>query len=247
VDCPESLGAPERQRCLQAVAMTRTWLLIGPLVDRLRWLRDAAATGKAAAAKAAPGNQAAEAAKAVGTPPSMITLQVRRSETCWIIAKPDRVIVITSVHFDDEVDKTLAKTFCQEFADSGRGSATSALPCSFTEMKDETSVPADLRDVRMPEMPNVGFLTMVFGDQIILGASDDRLNTLAVPVMTLRNFFHFHLKHAKSFLHSRLRKRIDGWQTQMTGAKRVDKTGRGNRRLATGKVFVPQSRSPANK
>eukprot|EP00435_Cladocopium_sp_Y103_P026413 s2652_g6.t1 len=49
--------------------------------------------------------------------------------------------------------------------------------------------------------PNVGFLSLTLTDQ--LGIPADRLIALARPVMTFRNFFLFHLKHTKSFLHSR--------------------------------------------
>lgn len=224
-----SLGdsAAERQRCMQLLAMTRTWLLIGPLVERLRWLRESTAAGGKA-----------------GSPPASVTLQLRRLETCWIISKPDRVLVITAIHFEDEVDVTLARTFCQEFADSKTKAGDFALPCSFNEPKD---IPSDLKDMTLPIMPNVGFLTMTLSDQAVKGASDDRLHVLAKPVMTLRNFFHFHLKHVKSYLHSRLRRRIEGWQTQMNGARRPKKSGQEVKRLATGKVFVPQARAGATK
>lgn len=243
-------SAPERQRCMQLLASTRTWLLIGPLVHRLVWLRDAATASAAAAAKATPGNQAAAAAAAAGTPPAPIELQLRKSETVWIIAKTDRVIVITSVHFEDEVDVTLARTFCQEFADSKSKSAHFAPPCTFNEPKD---LPIDLRELKIPSMPNVGFLTLTLPDEAVYekktgrGVSDDRIYALARPVMTLRNFFHFHLKHAKSYLHSRLRRRIDGWHGQMNGARIAKKSGRDLRRLATGKVFVPQARTATAK
>mmetsp|Transcript_113526 Transcript_113526/g.316164 ORF Transcript_113526/g.316164 Transcript_113526/m.316164 type:complete len:342 (-) Transcript_113526:97-1122(-) len=230
-----------RSRCAQSLATTRTWLLIAPLVDRLRWLRDATARGADAAKTAAPGNAAVAAAAALGTPPPLLALRVRRLETCWIVCKPDRVLVIMSVHLDDEVDVALGRAFCQEFAETGRKPGDFSLPCSFNEPKD---VPSDLRGVALESPPNVGFLTLTLSDQCVRKATEERLQALARPVMTFRNFFHFHLKHAKSFLHSRLRKKIESWQAQLSGARRATR-GKELRRLATGKVFVPPPRSSA--
>mmetsp|Transcript_96339 Transcript_96339/g.223389 ORF Transcript_96339/g.223389 Transcript_96339/m.223389 type:complete len:120 (+) Transcript_96339:602-961(+) len=103
-------------------------------------------------------------------------------------------------------------------------------------------MPIDLRGAVPETLPNVGFLTLTLSDQAVKGASDERLQALARPVMTFRNFFHFHLKHAKSFLHSRLRKRLDTWQKQLVRARRDRRPGQELRRLATGKVFVPPPR-----
>lgn len=228
-----------RQQCARVLAGTRIYLLVGPLVERLLWLQGAVAAGDEAAARAAPGKAAAAANAAAGPPPPLLQLQVRQLETCWIVAKPDRILVIVSVHVQDEVDVALGRAFCQEFAETNRKATDFSLPCSFSEPKD---LPSDLRGLPAPAAPNVGFLTLTLSEQSVRGASEERLLALARPVMTWRNFFHFHLKHAKSYLHSRLRRRLDGWQQQLSRARRPAKRGQATRRLASGKEFTPPPR-----
>lgn len=220
----------------------RNWLLIGPLVERLHWLRNATATGDAAASKAAPGNAAAAAAAAVesiGTPPPVLPIVVRSLETVWIVCKHDRVLVIMSIHLDDEVDVALGRAFCQEFAETDRKSTDVSVPCSFNGPKE--GPPSDLKSVTIPNKPNVGFLSLTLSDQHVRNATDDRLIVLARPVMTFRNFFNFHLKHAKSFLHSRLRKNLATWEQNVQSSRR--EKGPGKKRMASGKVFAPEPRT----
>jgi len=105
-----------RKRCAQLLASTRIWLLVAPLVGCLRWLRNATDRAREAGMRAVPGGAAEAAAAAIGKPPAPICLQVRCLESCWIICKPDRVLVILSISLEDEVDVALGRAFCQEFA-----------------------------------------------------------------------------------------------------------------------------------
>lgn len=232
-----SLGedAALRERCARQLLLTRVFLIIGPLVDKLIWLRDATAGG----------NRNTTVVN-TGTVPPILCLQLRQLEHCWIICKADRVLVIFTVHLDDDGDVALGRAFCQEFSETNRKPSDSTLPCSFTEFKEP---PADLAEwvkqtgQQVPTV-NVGFLSLTLSDQCVRGASEERLHALAIPVMTFRNFFNFHLKNAKSYLHSRLRKRMEGWQQSMARAKRAPRKGKEEtRRTYGGKVFVPKERA----
>lgn len=236
-----------RRRCARLLASTRVWLLSGPLMERLVWLQGVTVAAASAAQRAAPGAAIAAAAAAVGQLPDPWMFQVRRLETCWIICKPDRVLVVFSVHLDDEADVALGQTFCQEIADESTAQWSNgkprdfSLPCSFQEPKD---VPHDIKGFPLASMPNVGFLTLTLADQIVRGVSEDRLLALARPVMTWRNFFHFHLTHTKSYLHNQLRRKVDGWQQKLGRAKRPPKRAQGNqRRLAGSREFAPTPRT----
>mmetsp|Transcript_19200 Transcript_19200/g.39674 ORF Transcript_19200/g.39674 Transcript_19200/m.39674 type:complete len:342 (+) Transcript_19200:18-1043(+) len=227
------------RRCVQQVATTRIWLLVGPLVAPLRWLREAVATGDKAAA-AAPQNAQQARKDAMGQPPAPVVLHVRQQETCCIVPKEDRILVILSIHLEDDVDVALGRAFCQEFAETNRKGNEFSLPCSFHEAKDKDML-SNLRGLNVSTNPNVGWLTLTLTDQHVRGATEERLWALARPVMTFRNFFLFHLKHTKSYLHSRLRKRLDHWQQQISKARR--RRAQEKRRLISGKEFVPPSRS----
>jgi len=233
------------RRCATVLASLRQWLLIGPLVERLRWLRDTTAAVAAASKAALPGEAAAAVAAARGRVPEALELRVRRLETCWIVTKEDRVLIIFSVHLEDEVDVALGRAFCQEFAETGQRAKDFAPPCVFSEPRD---LPNDLRDRRPAEAPNVGYLTLTLSDQAVRGASDERLCALAKPAMTWRNFFHFHLKHAKGHLHSRLRKHIEYVCAQVQRTRRQPQDGAKDRprRTPSGKEsFGPPARGPA--
>lgn len=227
------------------LACTRITLLIGPLVERLKWLQNSV-NELAAVGKAAPPGEAANAAAKHAVQmkiPPIAEIQVRQMETMWLVTKPDRIVVIMSVSVEDDVDVALGRAFCQEFAETNRSSNASTFqpPCSFNETKE---MPADIRGVNFDRgLPNVGFISLTITDQSVQGASEDRLHALARPVMTFRVFFLFHLKHAKAYLHSRLRKRLDQWQLHVAQTRRSKTSGKETRRLASGKVFSPGERA----
>eukprot|EP00438_Fugacium_kawagutii_P007653 Skav216806 [mRNA] locus=scaffold2110:141873:144123:- [translate_table: standard] len=75
------LNQPEAVRCVERIASTRIWLLIGPLIQRLRWLQDAVVKGDEAAKKT-PLNAQEARAKAIGQPPAPCMVQLRNQEHC---------------------------------------------------------------------------------------------------------------------------------------------------------------------
>lgn len=190
----------------QRLGAVRPLLLTGPLVQRLHALRDGVAPGPAA------------------------TLCVRRNETTWILPKQDRVVVIFSVHTDDDSTATIARTFCQEFVEAHRG-VPGSLPCSFCEPKEPPAELAGLPPADLP--PSVGYLIMTISDQKVKGAADDRIQSIAFNTMTFQNFFDFHLKSSMRYLHSRMRAGLDKYQ-QMLNRARPDREK--ERRNIRGKV-----------
>eukprot|EP00928_Gymnodinium_smaydae_P007026 TRINITY_DN12516_c1_g3_i1.p1 TRINITY_DN12516_c1_g3~~TRINITY_DN12516_c1_g3_i1.p1 ORF type:complete len:339 (+),score=62.92 TRINITY_DN12516_c1_g3_i1:70-1086(+) len=236
----ESMGQDDdrKEHILKMLVYVRMFLLIGPLVEKLRFLRNGWETAMAKSKDAPAGSRKEEFEKerAKIKVPDILELQLRDSETVWIVSKTDRVLVILAVNLDDKTDIALGRAFCQEFAETNRVPNSSFLPCKFSEPKD---VPHDLRDRQLAVLPSVGFLTLTLTDDFVSNASEDRLYALAKPVMTFRNFFLYHLKQAKGYLHSRLRKRLDGWQEQLKSARRGARKGQEKRRLVSGKEFVP--------
>jgi hypothetical protein len=225
--------APIREKTLDLHAMVRLlasvriFLLIGPLVERLRWLRGASHTHPAILKKAA------------AEPPALLALRVRDSETNWIVCKRDCVSIIITVHVDGEVDVAediaLGRAFCQEFAETIRHVGHFTPPCSF-ESKD---IPSDLRNISIDTNPNVGYLTFTFSDQSVRDVSEERLHQMAIPVMTFRNFFLYQLRCAGTALHSRVRKVLDGWQRKLQSARRAPRRTDARRRVVSGKEFTP--------
>jgi len=213
-----------RQRMVSLLASTRNWLLIGPLMKCLAWLRDSAPRGVAK--------------------PQPFAFQVRQFEICWIVPKEDRIMVIFGVHLDAEADVVLGRSFCVEFADAHRRLGGFSPPCNFFESKEP---PTDIRQVSSqecsvpPNFPNVGYLCITLSDQAVAGASDERLMAIARPVMTFRHFFLFHLISARSYLHSWLRTKLDGWQQKWATTRRETRRAPDKRRTIKGKEFTPST------
>eukprot|EP00913_Durusdinium_trenchii_P002532 g2341.t1 len=111
-------AVPPAARCVQCLACTRIWLLIGPLVQRLAWLQDAVARGDEAAKKA-PMNAQEARTQAIGQPPRPLTLQLQSQEWCGIVPKLDRIVVILSIHLEDEKDVALGRAFCRSEQSAG--------------------------------------------------------------------------------------------------------------------------------
>ncbi|CAE7025218.1 unnamed protein product [Symbiodinium microadriaticum] len=158
------------RRCVQQVATTRIWLLVGPLVAPLRWLREAVATGDKAAA-AAPQNAQQARKDAMGQPPAPIVLHVRQQETCCIVPKEDRILVILSIHLEDDVDVALGRAFCQEFAETNRKG-------------NEFSLPGPRLSVHCPgEMKRIAVLSVAY----LLGAAASDAAPKQYPVTKVVN------------------------------------------------------------
>eukprot|EP00439_Symbiodinium_sp_Y106_P065657 s162_g10.t1 len=134
-------------------------------------------------------------------------------------------IALTVAGCPAALDKDVSNTLCAAAIIDTVGvvgylaQSFSSIGCSFHEAKDKDML-SNLRGLNVSTNPNVGWLTLTLTDQHVRGATEERLWALARPVMTFRNFFLFHLKHTKSYLHSRLRKRLDHWQQQISKARR---------------------------
>merc|ERR1712032_1257669 len=189
---------PDPTNAVRMIANVRNWLLIGPLVERFRWLRQAASNHEILAQEA-------------GGPPELMELRVRDHETMWIVPKRDSVSVIIAVNLEDEDDIALGRAFLQEFVDCNRQSHHYMPPCSF----EDRDVPSDLRNNAPQKKPNVGFLTLTFSDQSVRGVSDARLYELAIPVMTFRNFFMYQMRCTECMISQRVRKRLETWQRKI--------------------------------
>eukprot|EP00811_Abedinium_folium_P001298 NODE_11187_length_1302_cov_6.912340.p1 GENE.NODE_11187_length_1302_cov_6.912340~~NODE_11187_length_1302_cov_6.912340.p1 ORF type:complete len:316 (+),score=106.85 NODE_11187_length_1302_cov_6.912340:79-948(+) len=213
-----------RESLVTRLASTRGLILAGPLMTCLCQLRDNLAGSGSAV-------------------PAPMCLQVRSLESCWILPKEDRVVVYFGVHIDAEADVVLGRALCVEFAETQRGLGGFSPPCSFYETKEP---PVELGNFKAPAVagtvgyPNVGYISFTLTDQAVRGASDDRLVSLARPVMTFRHFFLHHLITARSYLHSYLRRRIDGWHERLQKSKRRSRRSPDKRRTISGKEFTPQ-------
>lgn len=168
----------------------------------------------------------------------VIVVQYRGAEEC-IFIKPlfDRVTVVFSTTFQDEMDKTFGKVFLQEFVDARKRSVQTAPQVLFTQNEP----PLEIRHAAPTSKfnANKGYITFVlFPRHLVKG---DRRDNCISHIQYFRNYFHYHIKCSKAYMHSRMRHRVKEFLKVLNRAKpeNVDNEGRAieNRKTASGRRF----------
>lgn len=168
----------------------------------------------------------------------ILVVKFRGEEEC-IYIKPsfDRVTVIFSTIFKDETDKIFGKVFLQEFVDARKRSVQTAPQVLYTHKE----APLDIQSVvkTRQDNENKGYVTFVLFPRH-LARGDSRDNCIS-HIQFFRNYFHYHIKCAKAYMHSRMRFRVKEFLKVLNRAKpeNVDDDGKAveNRKTASGRRF----------
>lgn len=167
----------------------------------------------------------------------VLVINYRESdESIYIKPSFDRVTVVFSTIFQDETDKIFGKVFLQEFVDARRRSVQTA-PQVLYSHKDP---PLDIQSVALPSNnENKGYITFVlFPRHLVKG---DRRENCITHVQFFRNYFHYHIKCSKAYMHSRMRLRVKEYLKVLKRAQpdAVDEDGKAidNRKTASGRRF----------
>lgn len=167
-----------------------------------------------------------------------LVIKYRGEDEC-IYIKPsfDRVTVIFSTVFKDETDKIFGKVFLQEFVDARKRSVQTAPQVLYSH----GVAPLDIQSVvdARQENENKGYVTFVlFPRHLVRG---DRRENCISHIQFFRNYFHYHIKCAKAYMHSRMRFRVKEFLKVLNRAKpeNVDSDGKAvdNRKTASGRKF----------
>jgi len=147
-------------------------------------------------------------------------------ERLWLRADAaDRVTAVFSINFVDADDVIFGKVFLQEFKKSIPGAPT-------VDFVVKTP-PLELKEVKdLPRSENIGYVTFVIYDRHFKG---DKKISVAESLPTFRNYLHYHIKCAKSHLHTRMRNRVDLLLQILNRAKQdIEK----EKTTATGRTFT---------
>jgi len=127
-------------------------------------------------------------------------------ERMWLRADSiDRVTVVFSINFKDADDIIFGKVFLQEFKKSVAGAPS--VDFVYKNPGSKLIVPLELKEVsQLPRSENIGYVTFVLFDRHFKG---DKKLGVAETIPTFRNYLHYHIKCAKSHLHTRMRNRVD--------------------------------------
>jgi len=162
-----------------------------------------------------------------GTGGTLYDIPLRDSEErMWVRAdSADRVTVVFSINFTDADDIVFGKVFLQEFKKSVAGAPS-------VDFIYKTP-PLELKEVgQLPRSENIGYVTFVIFDRHFKG---DKKGSIAENLPSFRNYLHYHIKCAKSHLHTRMRNRVDILLQVLNRAKQdLDK----EKKTATGRTFT---------
>lgn len=152
-----------------------------------------------------PGTYEADPAKL-----EVMAVRYRDEETIYVQPNFDRVTVIFSTGFKDETDQVLGKVFIQEFVDARRRALQNAPQVLFSK-----TAPLEVQKSGVQDRSS-SFVTFVLFPAHIVPRRRQRAIS---HVMTFRDYFHFHIKSSKAYVHSRMRLRTGQFLKVLNRAK----------------------------
>jgi len=170
-----------------------------------------------------------ESAESGGNVAGLIDIPLRSSEErMWIKQDgKERITVLFSVNFTDADDIVVGKVFLGEFKKSLAGA-----PAVDFVYKNP---PLELKSVKdLPRSENVGYVTFVVFDRHF---KDDKKIKAAQTLVSFRNYLHYHIKCAKSHLHTRMRNRVESLLKILNRAKQELDEDK-EKKTATGRTFT---------
>ena len=145
-------------------------------------------------------------------------IHYREEEAIYVKASHDRVTVIFSTVFREETDRIYGKVFIQEFVDARRRAIQNAPQVLF-----RNDPPLELQGVpgvKTTSTGEIGYVTFGMYDSTGVGflllttivlfprhLTPQRMPDVISHIQTFRDYFHYHIKASKAYIHSRMRKR----------------------------------------
>ncbi|SZF02885.1 unnamed protein product [Blumeria hordei] len=146
------------------------------------------------------------------------SIHYRDEEAIYIKASYDRVTVIFSTLFREETDRVFGKVFIQEFVDARRRAIQNAPQVLF-----RTDPPLELQGVpgfKDNGNGEIGYVTFGMNRRIridfnqLIGTvlfprhlTRQRRDEVISHIQTFRDYFHYHIKASKAYIHTRMRRR----------------------------------------
>lgn len=172
---------------------------------------------------------------AARAPGPEFVIKLRPREPVFVLPRPDRVAVIYALHVADPTDRAIARIVCQEFVEAQRHIST-APPVNYSDREP----PLELRGrgdlLRGSEESFCGYLTFSLMPRQF--DSDAKRANVCALLTQFRSYLDYHTKAAKSYLHGRMRARVDGWMQVLNRAVAEDPFASKEKKLASGKTFV---------
>ncbi|RCI14565.1 hypothetical protein L249_6376 [Ophiocordyceps polyrhachis-furcata BCC 54312] len=178
-------------------------------------------------------------------------IHYRDEEAIYVKASHDRVTVIFSTVFREETDRVFGKVFIQEFVDARRRAIQNAPQVLFrNDPPLELQGVPGVRDTGSGEVGYVTFGMSCLDEAVLSGAlmfivvlfprhlTPQRMPIVISHIQTFRDYFHYHIKASKAYIHSRMRKRTADF-LQVLRRARPENEER-ERKTASGRTFKMQ-------
>ncbi|ODQ67433.1 actin-related protein 2/3 complex subunit 2 [Nadsonia fulvescens var. elongata DSM 6958] len=143
----------------------------------------------------------------------VMAIHYRDEESIFIKPSHDRVTVIFSTIFKDETDRVFGKVFLQEFVDARRRAIQNAPQVLYSHKEP----PLEIRHVPgLKTGDDIGYATFVLFPRHL--APQRRQNCIS-HIQIFRDYFHYHIKCSKAYMHSRMRYRVSEFLKVLNRAK----------------------------
>ncbi|KAK4170403.1 Arp2/3 complex, 34 kd subunit p34-Arc-domain-containing protein [Cladorrhinum sp. PSN259] len=157
-------------------------------------------------------------------------IHYREEEAIYVKASHDRVTVIFSTVFREETDRVFGKVFIQEFVDARRRAIQNAPQVLF-----RNDPPLELQEV--PGVKNtgtgdIGYVTFVLFPRHL---TPQRMPDVISHIQTFRDYFHYHIKASKAYIHTRMRRRTADFLQVLRRARPENEEK--ERKTASGRTF----------
>ncbi|KAF5098620.1 hypothetical protein D0Z00_001963 [Geotrichum galactomycetum] len=159
----------------------------------------------------------------------VMAIHYRAEESIFIKPSYDRVTVIFSTVFKDETDRVFGKIFLQEFVDARRRAIQNAPQVLYSQKEP----PLEIRNVpNLKISDDIGYVTFVLFPRHL--TAQRRENCIS-HIQIFRDYFHYHIKCSKAYMHSRMRYRVTEFLKVLNRAK--PENAEKERKTASGRRF----------
>lgn len=159
----------------------------------------------------------------------VLAIHYRPEESIFIKASHDRVTVVFSTVFKDETDRVFGKVFLQEFVDARKRAIQNAPQVLYSQKEP----PLEIRDLPgVKTSDDIGYVTFVLFPRHL---APQRRETCISHIETFRDYFHYHIKCSKAYMHSRMRYRVSEFLKVLNRAKPENEEK--ERKTASGRRF----------
>ncbi|RKP35181.1 arp2/3 complex subunit [Dimargaris cristalligena] len=160
-------------------------------------------------------------------PGSLMTIHYREEEAIYIRASEDRVTVIFSTLFKEEMDRIFGRVFLQEFVDARRLASIQNAPQVLYSNREP---PLEIRHLpNLKDDESVGYVTFVLFPRHF-EHPEVREKTIS-DIQLFRDYLHYHIKCSKAYMHSRMRARVQDFLKVLNRAK-PERTTSNEKKLA---------------